>query len=148
MLGEKAMDYCYHVKGLSRGIHSPGNFALSHATSTRGADHLRGRSWTYSWIYPDKFEELQDKGLIPKEVPPLVKYGETVALIPDLTGRCKGGANNLPSAVPLVFEDPIWKGTAKLLTTATGIEYDADKLEKTTERVYNLERVFNVAGDN
>lgn len=144
ILGEEAMDYCYHVKGLSRGIAAPGNFALSHATSTRGADHLRGRSWTYSWIYPEKFEELQEEGLIPKRIPALVKHGQTAALIPDMTGRCKSGVNNLPSAVPLAFEDPVWSGAAKLLTAATGIDYDEDKLEEVAERVYNLERAFNV----
>lgn len=144
IFGKEAMEYCYHTKGLSRGVYSPGIFTISHATSTRGADHLRGRSWAYSWAYPDKFEELQEKGLIPSDIPELIRYSQRVALIPDLTGRCKCGVNNLPCAVPLVFEDPIWNGTAKLLSAATGLDYDSDKIEEIADRVYNLERAFNI----
>lgn len=45
ILGQKSADYNDQVKGSSRGHYPPGIFALAHATSTRGADHLRGRSW-------------------------------------------------------------------------------------------------------
>ena len=65
IIGGEAMDYCYHVKGFSRGPHPPGLFALAHATSTRGADHLRGRSWAYGENDPEVFTELVKKGLIP-----------------------------------------------------------------------------------
>ncbi len=34
------------IGALSRGPHPPGLYALAHAVSSRGADHLRGRSWS------------------------------------------------------------------------------------------------------
>lgn len=144
IIGGKAMDYCYHTKGLSKGAHPTGNMSLSHATSTRGADHLRGRSWTYSWIYPEWFYDSQQKGIIPKSIPELVLFSQRVALFPDLTGRCKCGVNNYPAAIPLVFKYPFWDGAARLLSAATGLEFDAAKIIEITERVYNLERAFNI----
>ncbi|MFN4133198.1 MAG: aldehyde ferredoxin oxidoreductase family protein, partial [Candidatus Hadarchaeales archaeon] len=62
--GEKAMDYCYHVKGTCRGPsdYPVGVFTLAHATSTRGADHLRGRSWAFGENDPDIFPRLSQEG--------------------------------------------------------------------------------------
>lgn len=144
IIGGRAMDYRYHTKGLSRDVFPPGNFTLSHATSTRGADHLRGRSWTYSWIYPEWFKSCQNEGMIPKGLPELVIFSHRVALFPDLTGRCKCGVNNYPAAIPLVFKRPFWDGCAKLLSAATGLGFDAAKITEVADRVYNLERAFNV----
>ncbi len=48
LIGRDAMDYNDQVKGTGRGHFPPGIFALAHATSTRGADHLRGQSW--AWV--------------------------------------------------------------------------------------------------
>lgn len=62
------MDYCYHVKGLCRGTHKPGLFALAHATSTRGADHLRGRSWAYGENDADLFHMLVKIRMLPPQM--------------------------------------------------------------------------------
>ena len=141
-IGGEAMKYCYHVKGLSRGVYSPNNYAqgelrpgiytLSHATSTRGADHLRGRSWA---------EQIQE---LFKNVPRIVICAERACLIADLTGRCKCSTNNWPAAVPLVFKYPLWGGVARTLSAVTGLEFDPLKIEEITDRVYTLERAFNV----
>ncbi|UCH38387.1 MAG: aldehyde ferredoxin oxidoreductase family protein [Candidatus Bathyarchaeota archaeon] len=144
LLGKDAMDYCYHTKGLSKGVQSPGAMSLAHVTSTRGADHLRGSSWTNSIFYPEWFTESQNNGLIPTNIPELVVFAQRVALFPDLTGRCKCGVNNFPAAIPLVFQYPFWEGAARLLSTATGVNYDPATIIEITDRVYTLERAFNV----
>jgi aldehyde:ferredoxin oxidoreductase len=142
IIGEEAMKYCYHVKGLSRGVYSPsiysqgelrpGIYTLSHATSTRGADHLRGRSWA---------EQTQE---FFKNIPRINIYAERACLIADLIGRCKCSLNNWPAAVPLVFKYPLWGGVTRLLSALTGLEFDPLKIEEITDRVYTLERAFNV----
>ncbi len=144
IIGRGAMDYCYHVKGLSRGPpnYPVGVFTLAHATSTRGADHLRGRSWSFGENDPHLFPEWVKKGLVSTEPVPALIISENAVTLTDTIGRCKGSVNNWPSAVPLVFKYPLWDGLAKLLTAETGFEYDAAKIVEAAERVYSLERAF------
>jgi aldehyde:ferredoxin oxidoreductase len=147
IIGQGAMDVCYHVKGLSRGPHPPGLFALAHATGTRGADHLRGRSWAYGENDPEAFPELVKKGLVPdvdKDPVGALTISERATTITDAIGRCKGAVNSWVCAVPLVWEHPMWDGLATLLRAATGFEFDATSLEEAGERIYALERAFNV----
>lgn len=144
ILGEPAKEYRYHIKGLSKELYSPGTYALSHATSTRGKDSDRGLGWTHGSYYPEEFEELQDEGLIPTDDEELVKFGQTIALIPDMTGRCKSSVHDNRMPAPLIYDYPVLTGTANLLTALTGVEYDEEKLIAVTDRVYNLERAFNV----
>lgn len=147
-LGGKAMDYCYHVKGLSRGPYPAGLFSLAHATSTRGADHLRGRSWAFNQQDPDMFPILKQHGLLKENVEedpaPAIIIGERITTLTDCIGRCKGAVNNWISAMPLVWKKPIFDGLAELLTAATGINYTAEMLEQTADRVYALEHAFNI----
>ncbi|WP_421899916.1 aldehyde ferredoxin oxidoreductase family protein [Maridesulfovibrio sp.] len=147
-LGGQAMDYCYHVKGLSRGPYPSGVFSLAHATSTRGADHLRGRSWAFSQPDPDMFPILKKQGLLIENADddpaPAVIIGERMTTLTDCIGRCKGAVNNWISAMPLVWKKPIFEGLAELLSAATGVEYTAEKLEQAADRVYALEHAFNI----
>ena len=147
IIGKGAMDYCYHVKGLSRGPHPAGLFALAHATSTRGADHLRGRSWAYGENDPEIFPELVKKGVIPdvsKDPVSALTLSERAATLADAVGRCKGAVNTWAAVVPLVWKFPLWDGLAKLLNAATGLEFDRASLERAAERIYALERAFNI----
>lgn len=147
-LGGKAMDYCYHVKGLSRGPYPAGTFSLAHATSTRGADHLRGRSWAFSQPDPDMFPILKEHGIMPEDpeddpAPGLI-VGERMTTLTDCIGRCKGAVNNWLCAMPLCWKKPIFGGLADLMTAATGVEYTPESLEKAADRVYAVEHAFNI----
>ena len=147
IIGRGAMDLCYHVKGFSRGPHPPGLFALAHAVSTRGADHLRGRSWAYGENDPEVFPELVEKGVVPdvsQDPVGSLTVSERATTLADAIGRCKGAVNSWVCAVPLVWKYPLWDGLAKLLTAATGLEFDAASLEEAADRIYTLERAFNV----
>ncbi len=146
IIGKDAMDYCYHVKGLCRGPsdYPVGVFTLAHATSTRGADHLRGRSWAFGENDPEVFPELVNMGLIPKDPVPALVISENAATLADSLGRCKGSVNNWASAVPLVFRYPIWEGIAKVLSAGTGVDFTAAKVQEALERIYTVERAFLV----
>jgi len=147
IIGKDALAYCYHVKGLSRGPHPPGLFALAHATSTRGADHLRGRSWAYGENDPHVFPELVKKGFIPdvnQDPVGALIVSERATTLTDSIGRCKGAVNSWVAAMPLVWKYPLFDGLARLLTTATGVEFDTASLEDAADRIYVLERAFNI----
>jgi len=148
IIGRGAMNYCYHVKGFSRGPYPPGLFALAHATSTRGADHLRGRSWAYGENDPEVFPILIKTGMLPPQMSEDPVKGLTISeratTLTDAIGRCKGAVNSWVCAVPLVWKYPLFDGLAKLLTLATGFDFDAAKLEEIADRIYTLERAFNV----
>jgi len=148
IIGRDAMDYCYHVKGFSRGPFPSGLFALAHATSSRGADHLRGRSWAYGENDPEVFPILIKIGMLPPQMSEDPVKGLTISeratTLTDSIGRCKGAVNSWVCAVPLVWKYPLFDGLAKLLTLATGFDFDAAKLEEIADRIYTLERAFNV----
>ncbi len=145
IIGKNAMDYCYHVKGLSRGPHPSGLFSLSHAVSSRGADHLRGRSWASGENSTEEIlKELVDKEFITEDPVHSITVGEKVTTIADTIGRCKGAVNTWTCAVPLVWKAPLWDGLARLLTLATGIEFTGTMIEETADRIHALERAFNI----
>lgn len=144
--GGEAMEYCYHVKGTCRGPsdYPAGVFTLAHATSTRGADHLRGRSWAYGENDPEVFPDLIKKGYVSSDPVPALVFSENACTLADSLGRCKGSVNNWAAAVPLVHKYPLWEGVAKLLTAATGVEFTGQTVVGALERIYAVERAFLV----
>ncbi|UUX92627.1 aldehyde ferredoxin oxidoreductase family protein [Methanoplanus endosymbiosus] len=143
ILGRNSMDYCYHVKGLCRGVYPPGVFSLAHATSTRGADHLRGRSWALDENEPEFFRELVNNGFMPKDPAGALTVAEKAATFADCTGRCKGSVNSWSFAVPLVFKSPLFKGSAELLSAATGLYFSEREVTDALEKIYLTEMAFN-----
>eukprot|EP01105_Mastigella_eilhardi_P008985 TRINITY_DN2147_c0_g1_i2.p1 TRINITY_DN2147_c0_g1~~TRINITY_DN2147_c0_g1_i2.p1 ORF type:complete len:674 (+),score=168.02 TRINITY_DN2147_c0_g1_i2:139-2022(+) len=152
IIGPEAMKRCYHVKGVSRGPHNAGMWALSHAISTRGADHLRGRSWAYMENDPDDLLPKLLKN--PSEFPASFQTDPVVALtvserattLTDCIGRCKGAVNSWTCSVPLCWKFPLWGGLIKLLTAATGLQdfWTPTRLVETADRVYLVERLINI----
>ena len=146
LLGPEAMRYCYHVKGLSRGPYPAGLFALAHATSTRGADHLRGRSWAYGENDPELYPRLQASGAMQADMDDPVQaiiLSERVCTLADTVGRCKGAVNSWANALPLAWKEPLFTGLARLLTAATGETFTEESLIRASDRIYTLEKAFN-----
>jgi len=146
IIGPQAMRYCYHVKGLSRGPYPAGLFALAHATSTRGADHLRGRSWAYGENDPDLYPKLQTSGTMHADMNDPVQaiiLSERVCTLADSVGRCKGAVNSWANALPLAWKYPLFDGLARVLSAATGETFTEESLIETADRVYTLEKAFN-----
>ena len=73
-----------------------------------------------------------------------IRVGERVTAIADSIGRCKGAVNTWTCAVPLVWKSPLWEGLAELLTSAAGIGFNSDMIEKIADRICAVERAFNV----
>jgi aldehyde:ferredoxin oxidoreductase len=144
--GVEAMDRCYHVKGTCRGPsdYPVGVFTLAHATSTRGADHLRGRSWAFGENDPEIFPQLKAKGYVPEDPVLALIVSENACTLADSIGRCKGSVNNWAAAVPLVHTYPLWDGVAKLLTALTGVGFTSKDIQEALERIYTIERAFLV----
>lgn len=149
ILGPEAMKYCYHVKGLSRGTYPAGLFSLAHATSTRGADHLRGRSWAFGENDPELYPELVRRGFLPADpekapVESLI-VSESATTLADAIGRCKGAVNTWGCAVPLVGVYPLFDGLGRLLTALTGEPFDEAALGAgVAPRIWAVERCFNI----
>ena len=142
--GPEAMKYCYHVKGLSRGPHPPGIFSLAHAVSSRGADHLRGRSWSVGDNSPEEIlNTLVERQVLTDDPVHSITAGERATVIADTVGRCKGAVNSWVCAVPLIWQADLWDGLAELLTAATGLSFTGQDIENTADRIHAVERAFN-----
>jgi aldehyde:ferredoxin oxidoreductase len=144
--GEKAMEYCYHVKGLCRG---PGNdmpplWGIGNATSTRGADHLRGRTLAVSPNDKHILSRLVQSGYLPRDPISLLITAENACTLADSLGCCKGAVVTWSSTIPLVYKYPLWEGAVKLLIAVTGVEFNTQDLVSSLERIYAVERAFLV----
>ena len=144
-IGRNAMDYCYHVKGLSRGPHPPGLYALAHAVSSRGADHLRGRSWSAGDNSSEEIlTSLVDRHILTDDPVHSITAGQRATVIADTIGRCKGAVNTWTCAVPLIWKSDLWDGLAELLTAATGFDFKGGDIVDTADRIHAVERAFNI----
>jgi aldehyde:ferredoxin oxidoreductase len=119
---------------------------LAYATSTRGADHLRGGVSLYAIGFPRLREVLgnQDAVLRLLSEPRSIKgKGVLLALDQDICAMfnslevCSwviGGLHQGLSADDL----------AQLLAVVTGVEIGVGELMKIGERIFNIERMFNI----
>jgi aldehyde:ferredoxin oxidoreductase len=147
IIGQEAIDYCYHVKGLCRGLHPSGIFALSHATSTRGADHLRGRSWGIRKDDPEVLmNQPEARRLFDDMDENPGRYmieAERAATLADAMGRCKGAVTTWVCSAPLSWKYPLWGGVTGLMRAATGMPFDTARVLEDADRIYTLEMAFN-----
>lgn len=105
---------------------------LVFATSNRGACHVRGFTVT---------DEILDKNSSPSKTKGKAKLAidaQNYSAFIDSTGLCRFTMRALN-----------WEDYTKLLNAITGFDYTKEELMKAGERIYNLERVFNImAGIN
>lgn len=131
-------EFAFHVKGLELPAYDPRGakgMALSYATSNRGGCHLRA-----FMVAPEILS-------IPRYLNPnsydnkaaLTKIMQDVFAVLDSLILCKYTTLALFST--LKFEPDFY---ARLLTTATGFYVDREEFYKIGERIYNIERLFNV----
>ncbi len=136
-IGEKAKKYAVEVKGLEppgyevRGMKG---MALAYAVSTKGADHLR--SCNYALDLTGHFSPLGLKKIdrfSPKGKARDVKLMEDLLCIYDSLLMCKFSRG---------FYTPA--ELANLLNWTTGSSFTPRSLMLAGERIYNLEKLFNV----
>ena len=133
-----AEEYAMHVKGMGLPAYDPrGAYgqALSYATSNRGGCHLRAYMIMSEILSIPRF-------LDPRKVEgkaELVKRMQDIFAVIDSMIICK--YNTLAVFNTLNYEPDAY---ARLLTTATGFYIDPDEFTRIGERIYNLERLYNL----
>ncbi|MEM4699441.1 MAG: 3-hexulose-6-phosphate synthase [Candidatus Nezhaarchaeales archaeon] len=137
-IGRGAEEVAMHVKGLELPAYDPRaakGMALAYATSNRGGCHLRAyvvMSELFSiprYVDPSSYEGKAE----------LVKRMQDIFAVIDSLILCKFTSFAFFST--LDYEPSMY---ARLLATAVGMYADDEELLKIGERIYNVERLFNV----
>jgi aldehyde:ferredoxin oxidoreductase len=147
-IGQGAEKYAMHVKGMeipAQDGRAQKSMGLAHATSSRGADHLKAFPTIDETGYPDEARRRYGEEYLPemaqplatKHKPLLVKDGEDLGTVVDSVGICKSGGT-------FVMAELYWPDIAAALEAATGMEMDVERLKRTGERICNLQRCYNV----
>ncbi|WP_448807674.1 aldehyde ferredoxin oxidoreductase family protein [Aminobacterium mobile] len=139
-IGGDAEKYVMHVKGqemAADGVRSSKGEALSHMLSPRGADHLRPYGATF-----DAFGYLEEEFGVTERVDPFseenkdwFKPFEELSMATNLLGVC------LFASITLAVKGRTW---AELFSNGSGRKYSYIDLFKASERVINIERLFNI----
>ena len=131
-------DFAMHVKGLELPAYDPRGakgMGLAYATSNRGGCHLRAYLVMSEVLsMPRYLDPVKAEGKAK-----LVKKLQDIFAVLDSIVMCK--FTSLALFETLDYE-PKWY--ARLLTTATGFYFDEEEFLRAGERIYNLERFFNV----
>jgi len=129
--GKNAHEYLYAVKGLEIAGHSSRGLremSLSYATSTRGGSHHDGRP-NYAAAEPDPGFDGQPKYIFKNQS--FTAVGDSLVMCRFTAERGLG---------TMIGEDMV-----KVVKYATGWNIDVEELERIGERIYNVERLINVA---
>ncbi len=132
------LDYAMQVKGLDlpaydpRVLHGQG---LAYCTSSRGRCHLNAYIVQQEALSLPRYVDPSNDALKPQ----FVKKIENIYAMLDSLVTCKFTSFAIFSE--LDFKCDIYQ---KLLTAATGFYYDSEKFCECGERIFNIERCFNV----
>lgn len=147
-IGRGAEQYAMQVKGMeiaAQDGRAQKSMGLAHVTSSRGADHLKAFPVIDETGYPDEGRRRYGEKYLPEIVQPLaikhkaflVKDGEDFGAVVDSVGMCKSGG-------AFVLAEIYWSDIAAALEAATGMEMPVEQLQRIGERIYNLQRCYNV----
>ncbi|MCL4424730.1 MAG: aldehyde ferredoxin oxidoreductase family protein, partial [Firmicutes bacterium] len=147
-IGRGAEYYAMEVKGqelAAQDGRAQQSMGLAHATSNRGADHLKAFPTIDETGYPNEGRRRYGEAYLPEIVDPLsnkykaflVKDGEDYGAVIDSLGNCKSGGT-------FVMAELYWDDMAKALELASGMPVTAESLKRTGERIYNLQRAYNI----
>jgi aldehyde:ferredoxin oxidoreductase len=145
--GKESAYWMLHVKGQAIGSDDRATpaLALGAAVATRGWDHLRSRPAIDLYHLPEKvLEEVFEGGPMSSDFTSYVGkareiwYNECLYAIVDSIGLCKFQTTFLSPHMPR------FKEYAKLIHLITGLDISPDELKEIGERIYTLERMFNI----
>jgi aldehyde:ferredoxin oxidoreductase len=146
-IGKGSEYYAMHIKGQeipAQDGRSQQSMGLAQATSSRGADHLKGFPTIDELGYPTEAVKRYGEKYLPEIVDGtqtkykamVVKDGEDFGTVIDSIGICKFGTFFPPALY--------WDRIATALSLITGFDIDVPKLKMIGERTVNLQRMFNV----
>ncbi len=146
-IGKGSEYYAIQVKGMSN-LHSDErptpSFALGIATSTRGADHLRSRPAIDMYGLPEDILREIYGGPVATDYSSyygksrMVWWQELLYAVTDSIGVCKF------QTVFCAVHAPKWEEFSKLIQLTTGMETSKTQLMEIGERIYTIERLFNL----
>ena len=140
-----SQDFALHVKGMeppAYDVRTAKAFGLGWATATRGADHLAALPNFELLGYDPKIGKEwfgSEKAVDPyawESKPLMVYWHENFGAVVDSAEMCKYTCFSAYAVKP--------KDMVQFLYYATGIEFNEESLMKIGERIYNLERLFNL----
>jgi len=137
--GKGSEKSAYHVKGGRLEIDPRTGWAtaLSHATSTRGADHLKGMPLSNAFgTWKNIPYEFTDDSKLDYKAEAVVFF-ESLNSVIDSIGLCKNDTWSQSAECPGLHE------FAEMMTALTGRSYTANSLLEIGERIYNVERAYN-----
>ncbi len=120
------------------------SFALGIATSTRGADHLRSRPAIDLYGLPeDLLEEIYGAPVSSDYTAyegksRMVWWQDLLYAVTDSIGICKF------QTIFCAVNAPKWREFAKLVHLGTSMEFTKSQLMEVGERIYTIERMFNL----
>jgi aldehyde:ferredoxin oxidoreductase len=137
--GKGSEKFAYHTKGGRLEIDPRTGWAtaLSHATSTRGADHLKGMPLSNAFGVWKKIPyEFTDDSRIEYKAE-AVAFFENLNAVIDSLGLCKNDTWSQSAECPGLYE------FAEMMNALSGRAYTAQSLLDIGERIYNVERAYN-----
>jgi aldehyde:ferredoxin oxidoreductase len=149
-IGKGAERFAMQIKGVEMSAGDPRGMpvrAVSYATGTRGADHLRSNPYIEEIATPQEAkewfgsEEASDIKSGVKGKGRLVKWSEDFVTIGDLLGLCKFAYYRSAT-----FEYLRRKGieiATRLYNSVTGLNISGEDMMRAGERVFNVEKAFN-----
>jgi len=138
-IGRNSEEFAIHIKGLEFPMHDPRTYAslaVAYATSNRGACHLEGLTHALERSVPFPefgYETLMDPYASEGK-------GEMAAKMQNL--MCM--FDSLPACKFLVFGKIKVQNLVDWLNAVTGWSLTGEEFLKTGERIFNLERLYNV----
>lgn len=147
-IGKGAREYAMHVKGLeisAQDGRAQKSMAIAHATSVRGADHLRHCSFLDEVGNPEAIRghfgeqylpEMADR-LATKYKGILAKGCEDYATLLNSLVLCNAGDTFWP---PIIW----WDKMAEVYEAVTGVKTLPTDLQKTADRIICLKRAYNI----
>jgi aldehyde:ferredoxin oxidoreductase len=139
VIGHGAEDIALHVKGLDIPAHDPRAFfsnAINYATGTRGACHMRGtpQAAAEGLLLPEVgITQVPDRFTMEEKAYITAKFQDLCTLY-----------NSLTCCNFMMFGNMTITDITNGLNAITGWDFDTGELMKTAERIFTLQRVFNV----
>ena len=149
-IGKGSQKFAMQVKGVEMTAADPRGMpvrAVSYATGTRGADHLRSNPYIEEFITPEEAknwfgsEEASDLRKGVKGKGRLLKWSEDFVTIGDLLGICKFAFYRSAT-----FEYLYKKGVelaTRFYNACTGFDLTEEEMLMAGERTFNIEKAFN-----
>lgn len=146
-LGEEAAQYAMAVKGQdipAQDGRAQKSMGLAHVTANRGADHLTAFEVLSEVGFNEEIENRFGEEVLPEAAdrlnpmykPLMVRDGENFCAVVDSVTVCKFGTIWPPA---LYFQE-----IAEGLSAATGVDYSEEDLRRIGERIFTLERAYDI----